>query len=235
MLNYYPPEINLAQLARKYPELELVDEDEEQRLQDIEDRKKRGKGAPKKAKTKAVIFVMRGHSLTCSHPRRFNILPPPANSISETTAPSRIGECVRGRLLRRPFLLPSRSSITAFARAFARAIVHAGFITAVHGEGSNQPAMISLSNWILTTIYLIILTTPLAGPEESMTVPIITDDAALTVDPPELTISVDLESAGLRHLQPPQAAYLPTSTSRRSNDNFPGLLLPPKRHQTAPS
>ncbi|KAH0584626.1 hypothetical protein H2248_010159 [Termitomyces sp. 'cryptogamus'] len=53
MLKYYPPVINIAQLARKYPELELVDEDEEQRLQDIEDRKKRGKGAPKKAKTKA--------------------------------------------------------------------------------------------------------------------------------------------------------------------------------------
>ncbi|KAG6810332.1 hypothetical protein H0H92_012366 [Tricholoma furcatifolium] len=53
MIKYYPPVINIAQLARKYPELELVDEDEEQRLQDIEDRKKRGKGAPKKAKTKA--------------------------------------------------------------------------------------------------------------------------------------------------------------------------------------
>ncbi|KAG5350766.1 hypothetical protein C0989_009356 [Termitomyces sp. Mn162] len=53
MLKYYPPVINIAQLARKYPELELVDEDEEQRLQDIEDRKKRGKGAPKKAKTEA--------------------------------------------------------------------------------------------------------------------------------------------------------------------------------------
>ncbi|RDB19315.1 Mitochondrial 37S ribosomal protein S27 [Hypsizygus marmoreus] len=53
MLKYYPPEINLAQIARKYPELEIVDEVEEQRLQDVEDRKKRGKGAPKKAKTKA--------------------------------------------------------------------------------------------------------------------------------------------------------------------------------------
>ncbi|KAG6852455.1 hypothetical protein C0991_011806 [Blastosporella zonata] len=53
MVDYYPPVISIAKLARKYPELELVDEVEEQRLQDVEDRKKRGKGAPKKAKTKA--------------------------------------------------------------------------------------------------------------------------------------------------------------------------------------
>ncbi|KAJ4489967.1 mitochondrial ribosomal subunit S27-domain-containing protein [Lentinula aciculospora] len=51
MMSYYPPTLNISRVARMYPELELVDEDEEQRLQDIEDRKKRGKGAPKKAKT----------------------------------------------------------------------------------------------------------------------------------------------------------------------------------------
>jgi small subunit ribosomal protein S33 len=52
MGRYYPQEINLSQIARQYPELELVNEIEEQRLQDVEDRRKRGKGAPKKAKTK---------------------------------------------------------------------------------------------------------------------------------------------------------------------------------------
>jgi small subunit ribosomal protein S33 len=52
MARYYPQELNLSQIARQYPELELVSEIEEQRLQDVEDRKKRGKGAPKKAKTK---------------------------------------------------------------------------------------------------------------------------------------------------------------------------------------
>ncbi|KAG6817041.1 hypothetical protein H0H87_000453 [Tephrocybe sp. NHM501043] len=57
MVNYYPPVINIAQLARQYPELELVDEDEEQRLQDVEDRKKRGKGAPKKAKSKDDLLL----------------------------------------------------------------------------------------------------------------------------------------------------------------------------------
>ncbi|KAF8650033.1 hypothetical protein AX16_005450 [Volvariella volvacea WC 439] len=53
MVRYYPQEINLSKIARMYPELEIVDEVEEQRLQDVEDKKKRGKGAPKKAKTKA--------------------------------------------------------------------------------------------------------------------------------------------------------------------------------------
>ena len=53
MVRYYPQEINLSQIARQYPELELVNEDEEQRLQDVEDRKKRGKGAPKKADSKS--------------------------------------------------------------------------------------------------------------------------------------------------------------------------------------
>lgn len=52
MVKYYPPEINITQLASQFPELELVDDKEIQRLQDVEDRKKRGKGAPKKAKTK---------------------------------------------------------------------------------------------------------------------------------------------------------------------------------------
>ncbi|KAG7088657.1 hypothetical protein E1B28_012629 [Marasmius oreades] len=52
MVKYYPPVLDFAKVMRQYPDLELVDEDEEQRLQDVEDKKKRGKGAPKKAKTK---------------------------------------------------------------------------------------------------------------------------------------------------------------------------------------
>jgi hypothetical protein len=52
MMNYYPPIVNVAALARQYPELELVDEDEAQRIQDVDDKKKRGKGAPAKAKNK---------------------------------------------------------------------------------------------------------------------------------------------------------------------------------------
>ena len=54
MVKYYPDEVNFAQIIRKYPELELVDMIEQQRLADVEDRKRRGKGAPKKAKTKGI-------------------------------------------------------------------------------------------------------------------------------------------------------------------------------------
>ncbi|KAG5637913.1 hypothetical protein H0H81_002674 [Sphagnurus paluster] len=63
MVKYYPAVINISQLARQYPSLELVNEDEEQRLQDIEDRKKRGKGAPKKAKTKGTFYNSLGSQL----------------------------------------------------------------------------------------------------------------------------------------------------------------------------
>lgn len=58
MVKYYPQEINLSRIARQYPELELVDEQEEQRMQDVEDKKKRGKGAPKKAKSKGTLAIL---------------------------------------------------------------------------------------------------------------------------------------------------------------------------------
>jgi len=53
MVNYYPKTINLAAIAREFPQMGIVDSREEQRLADVEDRKRRGKGAPKKAKSKA--------------------------------------------------------------------------------------------------------------------------------------------------------------------------------------
>ena len=59
MLNYYPPTFSLASAIREFPELELVDATEQQRLQDIEDRKRRGKGAPKKAKSKGPLLRSR--------------------------------------------------------------------------------------------------------------------------------------------------------------------------------
>jgi small subunit ribosomal protein S33 len=58
MVQYYPQEIDFAQIIRKYPQLQLVDPVEEQRLVDIEDRKRRGKGAPKKAKTRGWPFAL---------------------------------------------------------------------------------------------------------------------------------------------------------------------------------
>ncbi|KAG2748307.1 hypothetical protein P692DRAFT_20874603 [Suillus brevipes Sb2] len=52
MVKYYTPEANIAQIMRQWPELEIINFAEEERLQDVEDKKKRGKGAPKKAKDK---------------------------------------------------------------------------------------------------------------------------------------------------------------------------------------
>lgn len=59
MMNYYPPTLSFASIIREFPEMELVDVAEQQRLQDIEDRKKRGKGAPKKAKSKGLSLRSR--------------------------------------------------------------------------------------------------------------------------------------------------------------------------------
>ncbi|KAF4616328.1 hypothetical protein D9613_008639 [Agrocybe pediades] len=53
MVGYYPATFNIPEIIRKYPELEMVDDEEQERLQDVIDRRRRGKGAPKKAKSKA--------------------------------------------------------------------------------------------------------------------------------------------------------------------------------------
>jgi len=50
MIKYYPEKMDFARIIRENPELELVNHVERQRLADVADRKKRGKGAPKKAK-----------------------------------------------------------------------------------------------------------------------------------------------------------------------------------------
>lgn len=52
MVEYYPPGISFKEINRQYPELKLINFEEEQRLDDVEQHKSRGKGAPKKAKTK---------------------------------------------------------------------------------------------------------------------------------------------------------------------------------------
>jgi hypothetical protein len=51
MVKYYPEEMDFAQIIRKHPFLGFVDPVEKQRLEDVQDRKNRGKGPPKKAKT----------------------------------------------------------------------------------------------------------------------------------------------------------------------------------------
>lgn len=57
MIKYYPPTLSISQMIRKSPEMGLVDLGEQQRLKDVEDKKARGKGAPKKAKTKGVFIL----------------------------------------------------------------------------------------------------------------------------------------------------------------------------------
>lgn len=58
-MNYYPQTLSLSSIIRQFPEMELVDATEQQRLQDVEDRKKRGKGTPKKAKSKGLFLFNR--------------------------------------------------------------------------------------------------------------------------------------------------------------------------------
>jgi len=50
MLSYYPESFNINKIVKSYPQLEMVDEDEEERIEDVADRKRRGKGAPRKAR-----------------------------------------------------------------------------------------------------------------------------------------------------------------------------------------
>lgn len=59
MLNYYPMEISIAKLRKGTPDWDVEDYDELARLADVEFKKKRGKGAPKKAKTKGAYTVCR--------------------------------------------------------------------------------------------------------------------------------------------------------------------------------
>lgn len=57
MMKYYPEVFKISDINKRFPELELVDEDEAQRFADIEALKARGKGAPKKAKSKGLHEV----------------------------------------------------------------------------------------------------------------------------------------------------------------------------------
>ena len=65
MVRYYPQEVNIASIISQYPEMEIVNKAEVQRLQDIEAKKRRGKGAPKKAKSKGMCFHHRSYTYWC--------------------------------------------------------------------------------------------------------------------------------------------------------------------------
>lgn len=57
IINYYPTKLNISRLARAYPELDLIDEAEVERFEDVTRKQKRGKGAPKKARTKGTSHM----------------------------------------------------------------------------------------------------------------------------------------------------------------------------------
>ena len=60
MVNYYPIKLSVADFNHfARGELKLRDPKEEDRLRDVEERRKRGKGAPKKAKSKGRFCVQR--------------------------------------------------------------------------------------------------------------------------------------------------------------------------------
>lgn len=62
LINYYPEEVNMSTFGKGFPDVGFVDLDEEQRLQDIIDKKKRGKGTPRKARTPRkhdFVFLLR--------------------------------------------------------------------------------------------------------------------------------------------------------------------------------
>lgn len=59
MMRYYPQNIPIKLVKRLAWDMNIMNPDEEQRLEDVEALKRRGKGAPKKKKSK-VVEVKRG-------------------------------------------------------------------------------------------------------------------------------------------------------------------------------
>ncbi|KIY45671.1 hypothetical protein FISHEDRAFT_49151 [Fistulina hepatica ATCC 64428] len=56
MVEYYPELFDLMKIRRQYPVLELMGQHESERFCDVEERKSRGKGTPKKNKKGASII-----------------------------------------------------------------------------------------------------------------------------------------------------------------------------------
>lgn len=59
MVRYYPQKLDLHAIIRKYPELDFNNQEDEARLAKIRVDRARGKGAPKKAKTKGMPSLYR--------------------------------------------------------------------------------------------------------------------------------------------------------------------------------
>ena len=60
LASYYPPRFRVIQeMRRAYPDWQVFDEEETERVEKLERAKARGKGAPKKRRTKAGMLIMR--------------------------------------------------------------------------------------------------------------------------------------------------------------------------------
>jgi len=60
LASYYPPRFRVIQeMRRAYPDWEIFDEEEAERVEKLERAKARGKGAPKKRRTKAGTLIVR--------------------------------------------------------------------------------------------------------------------------------------------------------------------------------
>jgi small subunit ribosomal protein S33 len=58
MVEYYPPKtLTIRKINKMFPDMNVRDELEEQRVVDINERKARGKGAPKKVRSKGMFCV----------------------------------------------------------------------------------------------------------------------------------------------------------------------------------
>lgn len=82
MVNYYPLQLSFKQLSGKIPDAKLVDFEEEQRVADVMDRRRRGKGAPKKAKTKGAHLLERLTRSILTIPQRIADAQPRRNGSS---------------------------------------------------------------------------------------------------------------------------------------------------------
>lgn len=66
MINYYPEELTVARFNRMAGDFKIQDWAEYQRLADVEEKKRRGKGVPKKAKTQGACRLV--YELLCCLP-----------------------------------------------------------------------------------------------------------------------------------------------------------------------
>ena len=124
MVNYYPKDIDLcmSKFVKEWPELELVNFAEAQRLWDVDMKKARGKGAPAKAKDK---------SLSKSH-----IVRDVTKSIISRPESSDTKKAIVGRSVWITLHAITRTSLLLF---YSQKAQHVPFIPTESINGSDKP------------------------------------------------------------------------------------------------